>query len=143
MQSDNLYNLIIKYESLIVRGNNMLQKYYNVTLPPILAKTKGFIPKTGTIELDGEKLSFNFHGIGCLFEFGNVKVDFDYIFKDFIYKGFDPFKLHLFILSFTLPDEPLRDISKFNAAIESLCYRNLIMKKDKDLGDTYKYSRTI
>jgi hypothetical protein len=101
-----LLGLLLKYEEYIQKGNDILKKVFNTDFSPLLAKGKGLIPSEGVIE--SERLSFKFHGIGCLFNFENTIVDFDYSFGDFIYKGFEADKFYQFVASYPGSSEKKR-----------------------------------
>ena len=138
METNKLLELLLKYEEYIQKGNDILKKVFNTDLPPLLAKRKGLIPSEGVIE--SEKLSFKFHGMGCLFNFENTIVDFDYSFGDFIYKGFEADKFYQFVVSFPESSE-IKKKDTFNSALIELQSKGMIIEKDSDCIDTYKYIR--
>lgn len=139
MIENELLTLIDNYESHIDKGNRLLKKNFKTELPPLIAMRKGIISKSGVIN---EDFSYNFHGMGCLFTFEKkVLVDFDYSFGDFVYKGFDPFKLHLFIKTYTCIRKSFENIDFLVEVLGKLELKNKIIKKDANDIDTYTFRR--
>lgn len=133
-----LFKLIVKYEDFIKIGNTFLMKVYNIDKSPLLAKREGIIPHSGIVELDDIKMNFKFHGMGCRFEFGDITIEFDYSFGDFLYKGFEISKLFWFIESY-----PNLDLELNNKIIFQQCILKLeqdgIIAKNKNSIDTHDY----
>jgi hypothetical protein len=139
MEENNLHQLIVEYESYIRLGNTILAETYKTDISPILAKRQQIIPAQGTIEANGGQLSFRFHGMGCLFDFHGTIVDFDYDFGDFVYRGFDPFKLKKFLDTFPATPLFLKDQQVFEQSLAELLSKGIIKEKNEGSLGTYKY----
>jgi len=135
--SKELIDFIIEYENYVTKGNEILQSSFKMDKSPLLAKREGKIPAKG--RLDNENLTFSFHGMGCRFEFGDIIVDFDYTFGDFIYKGFETSKLYWFIESCLGPDSEQISREGFEQSLKQLEDKGVITKIDESSYDTYDY----
>lgn len=139
MRSDkDLVELITKYEEYISEGNALLKEKYSIDVSPLLAKNRGLIPRSGIIDF-GKRMIFTFHGMGCLFDFDGVIVDFDYTYNDFVYKGFQPLKLFQFVESYPRTSDSLKNEITFNRTILQLELEGIILRKPKDSIDIYTY----
>lgn len=140
MDSKKIIDLIIDYEDHIKKGNIILQDFYKINESPLLGRRKGQIPVNG--KLEHKNMSFNFHGIGCTFEFGKIIADFDYTFGDFVYKGFEVSKLYTFIESCT--NSSIGDLSEdsLRKSLKQMEKTGLLTKREPSSYDTYDYVLT-
>ena len=138
--SEELITLIAKYEELIRKGNSAFIKTYSLDKSPLLAKREGLIPQFGTMTFEGNEMAFSFHGIGCRLLFDDsIVVEFDYIFKQFVYKGFEVKKLFWFLESFPGVSAALRNQEQFREAILELESLGVLVKNEDDPINTYDY----
>lgn len=129
---------ILEYEQHVKRGNEILQTHFDVSGSPYRARCRGQIPKQG--EIESADLSFNFHGIGCTFEFGKIVVDFDYSYEDgdFVYKGFNSYRICQFIKSSSDldPDRIRREVHRSLLRLEQ---KGILLYQDWSSACGYEY----
>jgi len=108
MQSTDLLNLIRDYIACSKYFCATLKEFYGIHNESLLrARRKNLVPKEGQLP-DG--VYFNFHGIGCYFEFETGAIDVDFG-PDDRFDGFDFERLVNFIKMSKLPK--YRGISDF------------------------------
>lgn len=123
---ETLLNVLYSFEEFIHRGNQYLQEEYHLEEPVIVAKMRGIIPQIGMIQKEDVILmTFRFHGVGCLFKFGEIMVDFDYEREGFTYKYFDIHKFYLFVKSYLPSSEFLSEPVYLDTLIELLVDRKI------------------
>ena len=64
-KEEDLIRFIADYEDYVDKGNQYLKLHFNVSKSPLIARREGKIPRHGKIDEIG--MSFEFHGIGCMF----------------------------------------------------------------------------
>ncbi|MNS63468.1 hypothetical protein D3C72_965630 [compost metagenome] len=139
MTNQNFRDLILLYENYIQKGNEYLKFDFHLSKSPLLAKRRGELPASGQIV--DKNFSFQFHGMGCVFKFGDLFVDFDYSFSDFIYKGFELSKLHSFISSYLKVNGlPQISISETAQLVFNLEKSGVLREKEENSIDTYEYT---
>jgi hypothetical protein len=137
---------LVKFEYYVELGNRLLKDEYNISVSPILKRTRGevvdIIPQAGAINYGNKIMAFRFHGAGCCFEFGEIVVEFDYGYSDinFEYKGFEPFFFRSFLQS--IPEYMVLSEDRiFNESIHELVIDGLIEEKCAGLYTNYVVSR--
>lgn len=79
---DLLVKLIQDYLDNVNKALKLLEKNFNTRHNNILQRVfSGKIPRKGVLDLE-KKILFSFHGVGCQVDFGKIKVDFDFVFKN-------------------------------------------------------------
>lgn len=130
-----LISIIKRYDDYVKLGNKLITMHYKLEISPLVAWIKGKIPKTATI--DEYEFKFTFHGMGCRFEFGEVIVDFDYTYSDFIYKGFLVRKLFDFIQCLGFSDWLLE--THLKKELDKLEFEGVLIKKQPNDINIYDY----
>ncbi|MES2732081.1 MAG: hypothetical protein V4714_10045 [Bacteroidota bacterium] len=139
MLAQQLHQCIKEYENYISKSFELFQSTYGITIPPLIAFHQSLIPRKGIIPSEDSEITFWFHGVGCEVCFGDIIVDFDYISKDFVYKGFDIWKLHRFILSNKDKYIDLRDKAVFLETLNLLEKEKIISPSDPSNVHAYDY----
>ncbi|MDH5354649.1 MAG: hypothetical protein OEY09_09430 [Gammaproteobacteria bacterium] len=87
--NDQLHKLINFFLQNVLKAEELMKGKLNVDQPMCWRHNK--TPRTGTID----KYTYEFHGIGCCFDFGDISVDYDYGDQGRI-DGFDLWRLTIF-----------------------------------------------
>ena len=89
--SSKLNKLIVDYQSKVAYGIELFRQKVGDEYP-LSAWGSGVLPKKGFLD---KNIKYSFHGIGCLLEFPNCEVDFDYG-PQKRYDGFDLWRLRIY-----------------------------------------------
>ena len=89
---NDLIPVIREYQDNIKQGVLIMQKEFG-TNALLTAWRTGHIARCGEIT---NKLSYEFHGVGCLITINNLDVDFDFG-NNNTFGGFEPWRLYSFV----------------------------------------------
>jgi hypothetical protein len=137
--TEPILKLIKDFQLSVDIGVNLLREYYKYDddKPIIIAYRDKIVPKSAIINYKGLR-SFNFHGLGCNFEFTDKEADVGFSFgPSFRHDGFNSWRLWHFARSQKNAYEDFIDIKQIEAYLQQLLIAESILQDIEKLGYQY------
>jgi len=104
MKVEELSKALKAFERYVTKFNETLMNKYMLEKNPIHVIGK-IVPKSDTIVIDGQHVSYRYHGAGCSVIYGTIQLEFDIIPNESI--KITPWKFEQFLITYLKLDNNL------------------------------------